>query len=470
LIARFAPFLLLAQVLVFFRQALFTTRFAIPYDLPGYHLPLAAFLARRLREGAWPLWDPYSFCGVPFFANIQAQVFYPPAVVCALIANWLGPVKLQNILEWSVATHVWMGGVFAFLLMRRLELGIPACLAGATIFQLGGFYASQAQHLGAVCGAAWLPLAWRQVLVLGEGFTWRRAGLLGVGLAMSVLAGFPAMTGVVFGTTATLAVALWVTRQADRKILAAVAAAIVAGLLLSAVQWIPTAELSRHSRALSRAAWAGENGVPLEGLVSLVAPNWYSLFDWSEYKLQWNPTFLYLYSSLGGLMLAVAGVLCRHRLRWPMLLTLAAGGAWMMGDYTPVYRLLKHAAPDSVRSALYAEFAMAAFLLALAVFAAIGFERFVAGRGLMVSLAVVVMLAADLIVVGSGRPMNTTSTREIPPTHLNQFEGSPQLVAKLRELTGRPCRLGGSISSTIPFPGRMCFRCWGYTVPGAPIR
>jgi hypothetical protein len=70
---------LFGEVLIFFRRPLFSSTVGIPFDMEGYHLPLASFIAKSLRNAEFPLWDPYSYCGVPIYANLQAQLFYPPA-------------------------------------------------------------------------------------------------------------------------------------------------------------------------------------------------------------------------------------------------------------------------------------------------------------------------------------------------------------------------------------------------------
>jgi hypothetical protein len=39
-----------------------------------------------------------------------------------------------------------------------MGVGRPAAFLGASVYEMGPFFASQAQHLGAICCAAWLPL------------------------------------------------------------------------------------------------------------------------------------------------------------------------------------------------------------------------------------------------------------------------------------------------------------------------
>ena len=85
---------LLAEVLAFYRLVLFVPGYVIPWDFTYYHFPIFDFLARSLRSGELPLWDPYTYCGMPIYANIQAQLFYPPTLVAMLASNSLAPSHL----------------------------------------------------------------------------------------------------------------------------------------------------------------------------------------------------------------------------------------------------------------------------------------------------------------------------------------------------------------------------------------
>src|SRR5580704_19340133 len=97
---------LAAEILVFYRLVLFVPGYAIPWDLRSYHFPLASFIAKSLSRGELPLWDPYTYCGMPFYANIQAQLFYPPALIAILASNALAPGHLLYMPELQLIGHV----------------------------------------------------------------------------------------------------------------------------------------------------------------------------------------------------------------------------------------------------------------------------------------------------------------------------------------------------------------------------
>ncbi|MBV8732142.1 MAG: YfhO family protein, partial [Acidobacteriia bacterium] len=149
---------LLIAVLIFFRKVLFEDGYSIPWDFRSFHLPLATALLNALRSGESLLWDPNTYCGRPLFGDPQVQLYYPPTDVVIALSALLPSLDLAHLLEWQLVLHVFAAGAFTFLFLRRAGISSPAALCGGLIFELGGFFASQAQHLGAIDSAVWIPL------------------------------------------------------------------------------------------------------------------------------------------------------------------------------------------------------------------------------------------------------------------------------------------------------------------------
>src|SRR5512140_764408 len=93
---------LLVEVLAFYRHVLFQHGHLFPWDFRAVHMPLATFIAASIRRGEFPLWEPYTYCGNPIFANIQAAIFYPPVLLATLASNWLGADILPRLLAIAV--------------------------------------------------------------------------------------------------------------------------------------------------------------------------------------------------------------------------------------------------------------------------------------------------------------------------------------------------------------------------------
>lgn len=282
--------------------------------------------------------------------------------------------------------------------------------------------------------AAWMPLAWLALWETRDRITGRWMSALAAALCMAALAGFPAMTAVVFLASALWAVVLWRVRAA-----AALAAAAAWAVLLAAAQLLPTLELVGLSTARQRAMYfGGGGGVPWQGLVSMVSPNHFRIFSLEEFGklgIPYNPTFLYLYASLPALLLAAEALATLRDSRTRMAATLTAAGCmWMMGENTPVWRALYPHLPASFKSALYPEFAASVFLFGIGWLAAITLDRFVPRRAAWAAWLLAGVIAWDLTRVGAQRHFNLSSLADQPGVSSSQFEGSSETLSKLREL------------------------------------
>jgi Bacterial membrane protein YfhO len=429
--------ILLAEVLAFYRKVLFRPgKFVIPWDLRYYHLPLAESVARSFRQGHLPLWDPFTYCGWPVYAELTAQAFYPPTMIATLLSNALGGRHLLYFMELQLIAHVFLGGIFAYLLLRRLGTGAAAALIGASVYQLGPFFASQTQHLCAIDAAAWLPLSWLAVVALAEQFTWRWVAALALSLALSILSGFPAVTVVAFVSCFLLGAVLRSWRY-----LPAFAIACVWAVALAAIQILPTVELNGLSVGKYRSDWLGDGGGhPLQSLISIVIPNYWGIFQFGEqpYRLPWNPTFLYLYFGLLALAFILAALIGRRdRYTAPLAILTVVCLVWMLGEHTPVWRTIFRLLPNAVKLPIYAEYALPAFALGMAALAGLGAQRLLSRRRGVIPAAAVAACALELIAVSSGRPMNTGSFDNEPGIAYSHFEGFQETPAKMRALANQ---------------------------------
>jgi len=150
------------------------------------------------------------------FANIEACYFHPLVLLSAWIAAHTSMDALPMLLEWTVVLQVWLAGMAAFHLFRKLGAGRSGAFAGAIIFETGGFFASRAQHIGAMMAVAWMPLAWLAAIHIGEARAVPRRwiAVLAFALGMSILGGFPQPTLAVFVSVCVLAALLVLLRFA----------------------------------------------------------------------------------------------------------------------------------------------------------------------------------------------------------------------------------------------------------------
>jgi len=423
---------LLAVVVLFFHKPLFSPEYTFPWDFRGVQLPLITFLRDQLHENRFALWNPYTYCGYPIFANIQACFFHPFVFASALISSRLSWSTLPILLEWAVVLQVWIAGVAAFYLFREFGLGRASAWMGAVMFETGSYFASRAEHIDSMMAAAWMPVAWLAVWKLREHLRLDWLAVLAGALGLSVWGGFPQATVAVFGSTVMFALLLAILRIGNVRALALTCCGCVLGILLAAVPFIPTTQLTELSVAKYRLDWLGTGGgLYWQSLVSLVAPNHYNIFDITRFNGPGDPTFLYLYSSIGGLLLAIFALAARRsRTTALFALLLAFGMLWMLGDKSPLWRACFPLLPEKVRIGIHPELTYSIFSLAIAGLAAMGLDRIRIPN--LARWAIGVIIAVDLFLVGSGRPMNSQSLRQDPGVTRNAFDGNAVLLSEVR--------------------------------------
>ncbi|MFP4459775.1 MAG: YfhO family protein [Candidatus Zixiibacteriota bacterium] len=112
------------------------------------------FLANSLKDGFFPLWEPYLHGGMPFIEAMHGVVFYPTTIL-----NLILPVHYA--LGLSMILHVLLAGLFTFLFLKRI--GIPRMVAfiGGLSYMLAPFFVSYIYggHDGKMFVISLFPLA-----------------------------------------------------------------------------------------------------------------------------------------------------------------------------------------------------------------------------------------------------------------------------------------------------------------------
>ena len=308
---------------------------------------------------------------------------------------------------------------------------------GATVYQVGAYFASQAQHLGAICAGAWLPLALVAVFEMRRGIRARWVAVLGVAIGMSILSGFVASTEATAIGVALFVLALWALREGSWRMVPGAAAGFALGAAISAVSLVPTLMLSRVSMASIRSQWlVAAGGLPLQSLASLVSPNRYHIFDLANYKLPYNFTYLYVYCGLAPLALIAAALFIGKARARAFLLLTALSGIVMLGEHVPGFNFVFSRLPGMIRGSFYVEHALMAFTCFAGITAAVVLDRL--GKRLPVAVlwAVALVTSFDLIHTGVGKPMNTYEGGYRTVETEYGVPERPKLTERLRTLAG----------------------------------
>ena len=340
-------FLLVLTILFFWKIAL-TNLILVGLDVFTYFYPYKAYAAEAIRHGAFPLWNPYLFMGVPFLANIQAATLYP----LNLPLYWLSVPKMVS---YSIVLHVFLGAAFTYLLCRRvLGLGPWAAFVSAITFALGGFLGAQVEHINQLSVLVWLPLLfWLFYL------SYTRQGLL-----------YPLLTGLVIGVQfmgghvqasyinlfavacyvlylslgqgLSAMVLHWRSGDTARRVMRGLGLVLVVVLLgggLAALQLLPTYELSTLSIRSGGLSYRQAVSFSLSpAIVALSLLPSFSDSPFSEYIA---------YVGIIPLLLAFLGIWRRGRKQQaPFFIALSMLGLFLaLGAYNPLYYALYRLVP-----------------------------------------------------------------------------------------------------------------------------
>ena len=213
----------------------------IPYDLHGFHYPLADYAFQSLRHGRFPLWDPTIYCGMSFVGNIQAALFYPPTWL--MFAFNIGRERLsyQSMQDLLIA-HVWLGFLLSYFWLRGKHLGSLPCVLGAGVFAFSGYLCTQLQHFGLVGGYIWLPLALWGVDQAVERRSWKPLWKVAVASALCFLAGYPPTWMMFAVSVGVYSLAGAWRSKASLGTIVGVIVSLAFSLLLCTVQILPTLE------------------------------------------------------------------------------------------------------------------------------------------------------------------------------------------------------------------------------------
>jgi hypothetical protein len=360
-----AVLFLAGLTVLFFRKILLTNLILVGVDSFLYFYPYRAYVTESLLAGRFPFWNPHLFMGAPLFANMQTAVLYP------LFWPLIGLFVPKQV-AWSIALHVLLAATGTLLYARRsLRLGWVASLGVAVAFGMGGYLGAQVEHINQLSGMAWLP--WVFLLLDGAAghgtLFWRRrrswAAMIGLGVvvALMILAGhaqtvYFAMVGAgVYGLVGGIglesgsvprgwqALWRWVVQRSLPYLLALAAAAVLAAAL-TAVQLLPTMELSGLSGRSGGLSYRDVTSFSLQPWrlhLTLLPPYGVDLSQmlgeaFSEYVA---------YVGIAGLVLALLGLWQRRAQPGTLSFALLAGlGLFLaLGRYNPAYYVLYRLAP-----------------------------------------------------------------------------------------------------------------------------
>jgi hypothetical protein len=385
-------------IVVFFWSTVTLQRALFYFDITEINYPYRAFFAEELRAGRFSRWFPGLYCGMPLYSESQAGYLHPFKYV---LYPWLETWQAFNL---DTVLSVWLTGLGTYLWLRR-HVGPAGALTGASVFGLSGFVWGHLIHTSMINALASVPFVIWGLEWSWETGRWRGAVLGGVALACQVFAGHLQDTLLTAGIVGLYGIYRAATERDAGARLATLSMPIVlgvVGVLLSAIQWVPSKELLDRSPRAGGLAWE-----------DLVFASWHpellptlvvrEAYGTRARDTQWmNGYYPYhemnAYMGLVAMGLAVVGAsgACR-RDRWVNFwaILVGVGSILMLGKFTALFDFahwipVAGSSREPVRLHLWVS-------LGVAALAAVGVERL--GRRGVVSLRGGLVLALLLVVV-----------------------------------------------------------------------
>jgi len=340
-----APLLLALAPVVFFHQICLQGKAFLLRDLFNWFYPWRVFAAASLARGDFPLWNPYSYAGTPFLANMQSGLLYPPNVVFWLFDF---PVAMRLFLVAQFAMSAW----FTYLLLRALDCRVASSMTGALAYAYGGWMIVHIEFPNKLAAAAWLPLILLAMTLWWKGGRAKGLVLGSVATYCCVTSGYPQTTFTVLLGAAViwcgaLVAAVRETGRADRPsrktraldTLLSMPAIVGLGCLLAAVQILPFLEALAGSAALARNPAAAL--APSLSPVHFLDLVWPHLFGAPGYQWYWGGALYqfwlgHFYVGLATLGLAAAGLCSRREGAGRFAALLGLTTLFVLGDRTPL--------------------------------------------------------------------------------------------------------------------------------------
>lgn len=234
-------------------------------DVVSQIFPLRIYAMSLIKSGVLPLWNPLMFAGYPLLANIQTGIFNPTNVLYFIFSSSTA---------WGLQTFLqpFFASLFTYLLLRSLRLGKTASIFGGLVFAFSGFNIIWAEWNTHSYAVAFLPL----LLYLSQRYflkknEWFLGPMISLSLCLQIFSGYPQVTiysilvliffisfnhGI---TKNTLHFSFW----------------LLAGVLMSAIQLVPTIELFLNSQRKFEVLYPSNYSFPWRYLTAFVAPDFF---------------------------------------------------------------------------------------------------------------------------------------------------------------------------------------------------
>lgn len=341
--------LLLTAVCLFVFRETVGGRLLFGSDFVGFYQGMKQFLLDEVhKRHSIPLWNPYVFSGIPFWAHFESTIFYPLDILFWFMAP-------ENAFGYTMLIHMVLASIFMYGLLRSFSISRGGSFVGAVIFTINGFIMATLYdgQMFRVQAYIWLPLVIYFVFRAFRPGNWHICAVLaGLFWGFQILSGSPqdalyTLMAVTlfsfFGNSYGNFGIKTFGRQAAIQIIF-----LVFGLGTAAIQIIPAIEFIKLSvrSAFDTYELVTLGSYPLEGLITSIIPDFFGRYmegEWFVENVPWSIPLYNLYVGVLPLIMILFISFNRNpKSNFLVFAILLALGALLLalGANTPLYKLL----------------------------------------------------------------------------------------------------------------------------------
>lgn len=271
--------------------------------------PWKYFSIESLKNGEFPLWNPYVFSGTPHFASLQSGTLYPVNIIFFImpfIPAWTVYIILQYVFLL----------MFTYLYLRQIKLQKLSSLFGSIAFTFCAFLTVWGEYGNVGHSLAFLPLTFFATEKILQKTKWYWYILLIFSCTLSILAGYIQLTIYMYILLFAYIVARFISsKKKNIKTYVLLAFLPFIGVALSAVQILPVYDLLGNSlRGNYSYSELVFRLLPIESALTFLVPDFFGNPATNNYFLRGGST-LERASHIGlwPIIFAFFAVFSRHR-------------------------------------------------------------------------------------------------------------------------------------------------------------
>jgi len=330
-------------------------------DFVEYVFPVQNFAAKTFAKGEIPFWNPYTFAGMPFLADIQVGFFYIFNRLLSLF-TFSGNNLPVLALEIIIIIHFLFSQLNVYYLARYLKISSYGAIIAAISYSFSMYMVAHIIHPMIIYHLTWLPLI---LLFFIKSFDEDRifySILSGLVLGLTLLSGHPQTTLYTLTLLGITGIYLLIFYLKEKFKLAHILKSVTLFFLpfvvafgIFAIQYFPSKDMAKYAQRNEISYQkATEGALQFKQIYTAIVPK---LFGWVEGSQLDNSTF-YLrfggdlqihffwettfYFGVTSAILGLFALLMGYKNRYVLLFAILAvfGFLFSLGGGSPLFDLL----------------------------------------------------------------------------------------------------------------------------------